>query len=130
VNRPASYTGVLSRAIWFAITQTNRVPGGNQKKAPFAGQKTANGDHFSECHTCCKIPTADQYVARIKIKGKIICHGAGNRGAGQISSGTLFCRINAAFRLASDRGIYATAKNSVVRTATGSISLQPSECCL
>ena len=36
-------------------------------------------------------------------------------GAGQISSGTPFCRINAAFRLATERRSYAAAKNSVVR---------------
>jgi hypothetical protein len=33
-------------------------------------------------------------------------------GAGQISSGTPFCRINAAFHLATERRIYAAAKNS------------------
>ena len=38
-----------------------------------------------------------------------------SEGAGQISSGTPFCRINAAFHLASERRIYAAAKNSVVR---------------
>ena len=36
-------------------------------------------------------------------------------GAGQISSGTPFCRINAAFHLATERRIHAAAKNSVVR---------------
>jgi len=36
-------------------------------------------------------------------------------GAGQISSGTPFCRINAAFHLTTERRIYAAAKNSVVR---------------
>src|SRR6266571_4464736 len=35
--------------------------------------------------------------------------------ARQISSGTPFCRINAAFHLATERRIYAAAKNSVVR---------------
>src|SRR6266487_6761317 len=35
--------------------------------------------------------------------------------AGQISSGTPFCRINAAFHLDTERRIYAAAKNSVVR---------------
>src|SRR5947207_12222068 len=38
-------------------------------------------------------------------------------GAGPISSGTLFCRINAAFHLATERRIYAAAKNCVVRPA-------------
>ena len=33
-------------------------------------------------------------------------------GAGQISSGSPFCRINAAFHLATERRIYAAAKNS------------------
>jgi len=37
------------------------------------------------------------------------------QGAGQISSGTPFCRINAAFHPAAERRIYAAAKNSVVR---------------
>src|SRR6266567_5216868 len=41
--------------------------------------------------------------------------GLEQRGAGQISSGTPFCRINAAFHLATERRIYAGAKNSVVR---------------
>src|SRR5439155_14872773 len=36
-------------------------------------------------------------------------------GAGQISSGTPFCRINAAFHPTTERRIYAAAKNSVVR---------------
>jgi len=38
-----------------------------------------------------------------------------NMGAGQISSDTPFCRINAAFHLATERRIDAAAKNSVVR---------------
>ncbi len=38
-------------------------------------------------------------------------------GAGQISSDTPFCRINAAFHLATERRIYAAAKNSVVRNS-------------
>jgi hypothetical protein len=36
-------------------------------------------------------------------------------GARQISSGAAACRMNAAFRLASARRIYAAAKNFVVR---------------
>jgi hypothetical protein len=36
-------------------------------------------------------------------------------GAGQISSSARFCRINAAFRLLSERRIYAAGKISVVR---------------
>src|SRR6266516_1512315 len=36
-------------------------------------------------------------------------------GAGQASSGTPFCRLNAAFHLATERRIDAAAKNSVVR---------------
>jgi len=36
-------------------------------------------------------------------------------GARQISSGTSFCRINAAFHLATERRIDAAGKNSVVR---------------
>ena len=36
-------------------------------------------------------------------------------GTGQISSGTPFCRINAAFHLAAERRNYASAKNPVVR---------------
>ena len=35
-------------------------------------------------------------------------------GAGQISSGTPFCRINAAFHRVTERRIYAAAKDSVV----------------
>src|SRR6266550_2993431 len=42
-------------------------------------------------------------------------HGQYFEGARQISSGTPFCRINAAFHLATERRIYAAAKNSVMR---------------
>ena len=38
-----------------------------------------------------------------------------SRGAGQISSGTPLCRINAAFHLTTERRIYAAAKNAVMR---------------
>src|SRR6266511_4274932 len=46
-------------------------------------------------------------------------------GAGQVSSGTPFCRINAAFHLATERRIQAAAKNSKLeaRAAVWSLAL-------
>src|SRR6266496_3629725 len=49
-------------------------------------------------------------------------------GAGQISSGTPFCRINAAFHLTTERRIYAAAKNSsCARCAPSEQSLSTAE---
>jgi hypothetical protein len=49
-------------------------------------------------------------------------------GAGQISSGTPLCRINAAFHHATERRIYAAAKNSVVRPDYTVYSANGREC--
>jgi len=53
----------------------------------------------------------------ISVLGQIQSASLAQQGAGQVSSGTPFCRINAAFHLATERRMYAVAKNSVVRPA-------------
>jgi hypothetical protein len=67
--------------------------------------------------------TAGWNVGKRRLEGyETRGYGTKGQGARQISSGALFCRINAAFRVASEHRINAAAENLAARS-TGPIRL-------
>src|SRR6266566_672493 len=65
---------------------------------------------------CLAWPGRSEVIRRVSTSNVKGCgHAQYFEGTGQISSGTPFCRLNAAFHLATEPRIYAAAKNSVVR---------------
>ena len=71
------------------------------------GQRVAAGELFNQ--------SLQHYPRIADGRWKMEIDARTGEGAGQISSGTPFCRINAAFHLDTERRIYAAAKKSVVR---------------